>query len=94
MRTYTCAGYTILHSCISAFIDRFPRQHITNICCRILKSLLEELIEKSVDNKPKLMLRRTESVVEKLLTNWLSIAMYGYVKVRTGSPSPCTATSR
>ena len=91
MHTYTCADYTILHSC-SAIIDRFLRHHC--IFCRILKSLLEELIEKSVDNKPKLMLRRTESVVEKLLTNWLSIAMYGYVKVRTGSPSPCTATSR
>ena len=45
--------------------------------------MLEELIDKSVENRhPKLMLRRTESVVEKLLTNWLSIAMYGYVKVR------------
>lgn len=53
------------------------------ISARILKALLGELIDRSVENKhPKLMLRRTESVVEKLLTNWLSIAMYGYVKVR------------
>ena len=48
----------------------------------ILKALLSELIDKSVEKKhPKLMLRRTESVVEKLLTNWLSICMYGYLKV-------------
>ena len=27
------------------------------------------------------MLRRTESVVEKFLTNWLSICMYSHLKV-------------
>ena len=48
----------------------------------ILKALLNELIDKSVEKKhPKLMLRRTESVVEKLLTNWLSVCMYSYLKV-------------
>lgn len=51
----------------------------------ILKILLNDLIDRSVEKKhPKLMLRRTESVVEKILTNWLSICMYGYIKVHAG----------
>ena len=29
-----------------------------------------------------LPVNRTESVVEKLLTNWLSVCMYGYVRTR------------
>ncbi|ESO91422.1 hypothetical protein LOTGIDRAFT_105554 [Lottia gigantea] len=53
----------------------------------ILKSLLVELLEKSVSGRhPKLMLRRTESVVEKMLTNWLSLCLYKYLKDQAGSP--------
>ncbi|XP_052280998.1 plexin-B-like isoform X2 [Dreissena polymorpha] len=52
----------------------------------ILKALLNELVEKSVLGKhPKLMLRRTESVVEKMLTNWLSLCMYKYLRDTAGS---------
>ena len=31
------------------------------------------------------MLRRTESIVEKMLTNWLALAMYDYMKDYAGS---------
>ncbi|GBP36831.1 Plexin-B [Eumeta japonica] len=52
----------------------------------ILKSLLLRLIDKSVCNKhPQLMLRRTESVVEKMLTNWMALCMYYYLKDYAGS---------
>lgn len=52
----------------------------------ILKSLLLRLIEKSVNTKhPQLMLRRTESVVEKMLTNWMALCMYYYLKEYAGS---------
>ena len=34
---------------------------------------------------PQLMLRRTESIVEKMLTNWLALAMYDYMKDYAGS---------
>uniref|UniRef100_A0A4W3IFI4 Plexin cytoplasmic RasGAP domain-containing protein n=1 Tax=Callorhinchus milii TaxID=7868 RepID=A0A4W3IFI4_CALMI len=34
--------------------------------------------------QPKLLLRRTETVVEKLLTNWVSICMYGYLRETVG----------
>ncbi|XP_076356920.1 plexin-B-like [Tachypleus tridentatus] len=47
----------------------------------ILKTLLSQLIEKSVKTtNPQLMLRRTESVVEKMLTNWMVLNMYDYLK--------------
>lgn len=48
----------------------------------IMKDLLVDLIDASASKNPKLMLRRTESVVEKMLTNWMSICMYSYLKVR------------
>ncbi|KAH8283417.1 hypothetical protein KR054_011013 [Drosophila jambulina] len=52
----------------------------------ILKSLLLRLIDKSLAGKhPQLMLRRTESVVEKMLTNYLAICMYDYLKEYAGS---------
>lgn len=52
----------------------------------ILKCLLLRLVEKSVNSKhPQLMLRRTESVVEKMLTNWMALCMYSYLKEYVGS---------
>lgn len=52
----------------------------------ILKSLLLRLIDKSVVTKhPQLMLRRTESVVEKMLTNYMAICMYDYLKDYSGA---------
>ncbi|KAK3101853.1 hypothetical protein FSP39_006810 [Pinctada imbricata] len=52
----------------------------------ILKCLLHDLIEKSIESKhPKLMLRRTESVVEKLLANWLSLCLYKHLIDSAGS---------
>lgn len=52
----------------------------------ILKCLLLRLINKSVNTKhPQLMLRRTESVVEKMLTNWMALCMYSYLKEYAGS---------
>lgn len=53
----------------------------------IMKELLVDLIDASAAKNPKLMLRRTESVVEKMLTNWMSICMYGCLRVRP-PPNP------
>lgn len=69
-----------------------------------MKELLVDLIDASAAKNPKLMLRRTESVVEKMLTNWMSICMYSCLRVRgaelhhQGSrdhhlPSPCHVNS-
>lgn len=55
----------------------------------IMKDLLVDLIDASASKNPKLMLRRTESVVEKMLTNWMSICMYSYLRVRKTDQCCC-----
>ncbi|XP_076357548.1 plexin-B-like isoform X2 [Tachypleus tridentatus] len=63
------------------FINTLESQRTFNIKQSVLKTLLKRLVEKSVTTKyPQLMLRRTESVVEKLLTNWMALNMYSYLK--------------
>lgn len=54
----------------------------------IMKELLVDLIDASAAKNPKLMLRRTESVVEKMLTNWMSICMYSCLRVRPLGQAP------
>ncbi|XP_074646916.1 plexin-B-like isoform X2 [Tubulanus polymorphus] len=46
----------------------------------VLTCLLRDLIEKSIaKGQTKLLLRRTESVVEKMLTHWLSVCLYHHL---------------
>ena len=53
--------------------------------CRVLRALLGELIRRTVTQSyPKLLLRRTESVAERMLTNWLTFCLHGYIMVRQG----------
>ncbi|CAB1354237.1 unnamed protein product, partial [Coregonus sp. 'balchen'] len=68
-RAYVASLLTVaLHGKLEYFTD-------------ILKTLLNDLVEQYVAKNPKLMLRRTETVVEKLLTNWMSICLYARVPV-------------
>ncbi|TMS05053.1 Plexin-B2 [Larimichthys crocea] len=47
----------------------------------IMRTLLLELMEEYVHSKnPKLMLRRSETVVERMLCNWMSICLYQFLK--------------
>ncbi|KAA0721035.1 Plexin-C1 Virus-encoded semaphorin protein receptor [Triplophysa tibetana] len=52
----------------------------------IMEDLLQSLMDQSSNTNPKLMLRRTESIVEKLLTNWMSICLYGFLRESVGQP--------
>ncbi|XP_007507041.2 plexin-B3 isoform X1 [Monodelphis domestica] len=52
----------------------------------IMKTLLNDLTAQYVQKNPKLMLRRTETMVEKLLTNWMSICLYSFLKEVAGEP--------
>ena len=62
--------------------------------CSTCRELLVDLIDASAAKNPKLMLRRTESVVEKMLTNWMSICMYSCLRVRApGSRAPAPEVS-
>ncbi|XP_042561348.1 plexin-B1-like, partial [Clupea harengus] len=73
-RAYVASLLTVaLHSKLEYFTD-------------ILKTLLNDLVEQYTAKNPKLMLRRTESVVEKLLTNWMSICLYSFLRDSAGEP--------
>ncbi|XP_071400026.1 plexin-C1, partial [Centroberyx affinis] len=50
----------------------------------VMKELLQALMQRSSNAQPKLLLRRTESTVEKLLTNWMSICLYGFLRESVG----------
>ncbi|KAK3518385.1 hypothetical protein QTP86_018492, partial [Hemibagrus guttatus] len=53
----------------------------------IMRTLLLELMEEHVQSKnPKLMLRRSETVVERMLCNWMSICLYQFLKDSVGEP--------
>uniref|UniRef100_A0A6Q2XHS7 Sema domain-containing protein n=1 Tax=Esox lucius TaxID=8010 RepID=A0A6Q2XHS7_ESOLU len=52
----------------------------------VMKTLLGDLTQQYVAKNPKLMLRRTETVVEKMLTNWMSICLYSFLKEVAGEP--------
>ncbi|XP_072327973.1 plexin-C1 [Scyliorhinus torazame] len=51
----------------------------------VLDHLLKDLMDGSIA-QPKLLLRRTETVVEKLLTNWVSLCMYDFLRESVGEP--------
>ncbi|XP_059397388.1 plexin-B1-like isoform X5 [Carassius carassius] len=71
-RAYVASLLTVaLHGKLEYFTD-------------ILKTLLSHLMEQYTTKNPKLMLRRTESVVEKLLTNWMSICLYSFLRDTAG----------
>nr|KAF6335634.1 plexin B1 [Pipistrellus kuhlii] len=73
-RAYVASLLTVaLHGKLEYFTD-------------ILRTLLSHLVAQYVAKNPKLMLRRTESVVEKLLTNWMSICLYSFVRDAVGEP--------
>ncbi|XP_043933071.1 plexin-A2 [Protopterus annectens] len=54
----------------------------------VLKQLLSDLIAKNLESKnhPKLLLRRTESVAEKMLTNWFAFLLHKFLKECAGEP--------
>ncbi|XP_074553968.1 plexin-B2-like [Halichoeres trimaculatus] len=53
----------------------------------IMRTLLLELMDEHVQNKnPKLMLRRSETVVERMLCNWMSICLYQFLRDAAGEP--------
>ncbi|TWW64893.1 Plexin-B2 Precursor [Takifugu flavidus] len=53
----------------------------------IMRTLLLELMDEHVQNKnPKLMLRRSETVVDRMLYNWMSICLYQFLRDTAGEP--------
>jgi plexin A len=57
-------------------------------CTDILKTLLADLIERCMEGRshPKLLLRRTESVAEKMLSSWFTFLLYKFLHECAGEP--------
>lgn len=63
-------------------------QNRMEYCTDILKTLLADLIEKSMESRshPKLLLRRTESIAEKMLSSWFTFLLYKFLRECAGEP--------
>lgn len=48
---------------------------------QVMEDLLQAAMEQHGNGQHKMMLRRTQSIVEKVLTNWMSICLYGFLRV-------------
>ena len=57
--------------------------HVTNTMTRLLCNLIRK---PQIKTSPHLFLRRTESVAEKFLSNWLTFCLYDHVKQSAGRP--------
>ncbi|XP_031564462.1 plexin-A4-like [Actinia tenebrosa] len=83
----TQSSFNMKDRCNLASLLMVTLQNKMDYATEILKQLLCELIRKSVaQSHPKLLLRRTESVADKLLTNWLAFCMYNDLKKDLGKP--------
>ncbi|XP_076008797.1 plexin-C1 isoform X2 [Genypterus blacodes] len=50
----------------------------------VMEYLLKHLMQQNSNMQSKLLLRHTASTVEKLLTNWMSICLYGFLRESVG----------
>ena len=87
--TLPCLGFVtkalFLRRCLFASFLTIALQTKLVYLTSILEVLTRDLMEQCSNMQPKLMLRRTESVVEKLLTNWMSVCLSGFLRVSVAS---------
>ncbi|KFQ27302.1 Plexin-C1, partial [Merops nubicus] len=79
-------NFTVKDRCLFASFLTIALQSKLVYLTDILEVLTKDLMEQSSNVQPKLLLRRTESVVEKLLTNWMSVCLSGFLRETIGEP--------
>ncbi|XP_058480254.1 plexin-C1 isoform X2 [Solea solea] len=77
-------SFTIKNKCALASLLTVALHSDLSYLTEIMKTLLQDLMQQNSNTQPKLLLRRTESVVEKLLANWMSICLYGFLRESVG----------
>ncbi|XP_057312654.1 plexin-A4-like isoform X2 [Hydractinia symbiolongicarpus] len=81
------SSFQMTDRCVVASLLMAALQDDVRYITDILKELLGDLINKTGTGKrPKLLLRRTESVAEKLLTNWLAYTLHPFLESHVGEP--------
>ncbi|NXL46788.1 PLXC1 protein, partial [Podilymbus podiceps] len=79
-------NFSVKDRCLFASFLTIALQTKLIYLTHILEVLTKDLMEQSSNVQPKLLLRRTESVVEKLLTNWMSVCLSGFLRETIGEP--------
>ncbi|XP_068163545.1 plexin-C1 isoform X2 [Antennarius striatus] len=77
-------SFTIKDKCVFASLLTVTLHNNLWYLTEVMEALLKDLMQQSSSSQPKLLLRRTESIVEKLLTNWMSICLYGFLRESVG----------
>ncbi|XP_047126643.1 plexin A3 isoform X2 [Hydra vulgaris] len=79
------SSFQMTDRCTVASLLMVAMQDDLRFATSILTMLLLDLIQKAGNGKhPKLLLRRTESVAEKLLTNWLAYTLHDFLEGHVG----------
>ncbi|XP_037616408.1 plexin-C1 [Sebastes umbrosus] len=76
--------FTIKDKCTMASLLTVALHNNLSYLTEVMEVLLKALMQQNSNAQPKLLLRRTESTVEKLLTNWMSICLYGFLRESVG----------
>uniref|UniRef100_A0A4W4DVG1 Plexin cytoplasmic RasGAP domain-containing protein n=1 Tax=Electrophorus electricus TaxID=8005 RepID=A0A4W4DVG1_ELEEL len=79
-------NFTIKDKCAVASLLTVALHNDLPYLTQVMEDLLESLMDQPSNAQPKLLLRRTESIVEKMLTNWMSICLYGFLRESVGQP--------
>ncbi|CAL9683001.1 unnamed protein product [Knipowitschia caucasica] len=77
-------SFSIKDKCVVASLLTVALHSDLSYLTQVMELLLHDLMLQSTQAQPKLLLRRTESIVEKLLTNWMSICLYGFLREGVG----------
>ncbi|XP_070784822.1 plexin-C1 [Enoplosus armatus] len=77
-------SFTIKDKCTLASLLTVALHNNLSYLTEVMEALLGALMQQNSNAQPKLLLRRTESTVEKLLTNWMSICLYGFLRESVG----------
>ncbi|XP_069556198.1 plexin-C1 [Brachyistius frenatus] len=77
-------SFTIKDKCTLASLLTVALHNKLSYLTEVMEVLLKTLMQQNSNTQPKLLLRRTESTVEKLLTNWMSICLYGFLRESVG----------
>uniref|UniRef100_A0AAR2L0U7 PSI domain-containing protein n=1 Tax=Pygocentrus nattereri TaxID=42514 RepID=A0AAR2L0U7_PYGNA len=78
--------FSIKDKCVVASLLTVALHDNLPYLTELMEDLLQTLMDLPSNAQPKLLLRRTESIVEKVLTNWMSICLYGFLRESVGQP--------
>ncbi|XP_053270607.1 plexin-C1 [Pleuronectes platessa] len=77
-------SFTIKNKCALASLLTVALHGDLLYLTEVMEVLLKDLMQQNSNTHSKLLLRGTESTVEKLLTNWMSICLYGFLRESVG----------